>query len=249
MNQYFLKNLWLLLSVCGLGYGPLMAQNPDWPIVPKVVHFTSSGPNSPTTMPGTYPAQYFASNCAQDASGNISQSNVTITGTYAVPLTESKTWIVSSGACSIAANSTVELYADPVNGYIQLNPGFSAIAALNVVFVAQAYNGCAPGAPLRPSSEERENAVLRSIESHQGQSASIFPNPTTGDFTLEFVEALGSEALVTVMDLTGRTILQTTLQQGVSSQALSLGHVPSGIYVVRASSNGKPIWTGRVVKE
>ncbi|MFN0033783.1 MAG: PKD domain-containing protein [Saprospiraceae bacterium] len=80
-------------------------------------------------------------------------------------------------------------------------------------------------------------------------NASIFPNPTSGDFTLEFGEALESETTLTVLDLTGRTILQATVPQGGSSQTLSLGHCPSGIYVVRAMSGGRPIWTGKVVKE
>lgn len=177
------------------------------------------------------------------------QPTVTITGNYAVPLTESQTWIKSSGTCTIASGSNVKLDADPLNGYVELNQGFFADGFQNLVFVAQAFNGCLPGAPLRPSDNSPEERALASPARVTSSGASIFPNPTNADFTLQFDEAFESDVLVTVMDLTGRTILQTNLLRGVSRQTFSLVNSPSGIYVVRAFNLGKPIWTGKVVKE
>jgi hypothetical protein len=175
--------------------------------------------------------------------------DVTITGVYNVSLTESSTWIKTTGTCAIAANATVKLDADPVLGYVELKPGFSADAFQNVIFVAQAFNGCALGAPLRPSDERLEELEPAPNLGAENQNASIYPNPTNADFTLQFSMLVESEVVVTVIDLTGRSLLQTTLKQGESRRTCSLGTFPSGIYIVRASTNGKPIWTGKVVKE
>lgn len=81
------------------------------------------------------------------------------------------------------------------------------------------------------------------------QSVGIYPNPTSDNFTIEFGKSFTSNILVKVMDLMGRTLLQTTLPAGESRQILSLGQCPSGVYVLSASSNGKPIWIGKVLKE
>ena len=80
-------------------------------------------------------------------------------------------------------------------------------------------------------------------------SATLFPNPTSGELTLEFGQPLESDAQISVMDLTGRTIQQLVVEAGISSQSLTISHCPAGIYLVRAMSNGQAIWSGRVVKQ
>jgi len=80
-------------------------------------------------------------------------------------------------------------------------------------------------------------------------SAILSPNPTSGEMTLEFGKPLESEAQISIMDLTGRMIQQIGVASGQISQTLSIRSCPPGIYLVRAISNGKTIWIGRVVKE
>ena len=80
-------------------------------------------------------------------------------------------------------------------------------------------------------------------------SATLFPNPTSGDLTLEFGQPLESDAQVSIMDLTGRTVQQIGVEAGQTRQALSIKQYPSGIYLVQALSDGKPIWSGKVVKD
>ncbi|MCC6279114.1 MAG: PKD domain-containing protein [Saprospiraceae bacterium] len=79
--------------------------------------------------------------------------------------------------------------------------------------------------------------------------ATLFPNPTSGDVTIRFQETLDAETQISVMDLTGRTILHTTAEEGQSSLDLSLGNYPSGIYMVRALRGGRAVWAEKVVKE
>jgi hypothetical protein len=81
------------------------------------------------------------------------------------------------------------------------------------------------------------------------QEARLFPNPTTGSFTLEFDAPLPAETQVTVLDLTGRTVARGTAQAHENSLPLSLQNCPAGVYVVRALCEGRPVWSGKVVKE
>ncbi|MDO8367541.1 MAG: T9SS type A sorting domain-containing protein [Saprospiraceae bacterium] len=175
--------------------------------------------------------------------------NVTITGIYSKPLTESQTWIKTLGACSIAAGFTVKLDADPLNGYVELNPGFEANAALNVVFIAQAFNGCAPGAPLRPLPGVRDDNTPQPELKIENATFNLYPNPTSGDVTLEFDQATPTAVNIVVSDLLGRSISQEMLDAGSSQHRISLSSAPSGIYLVRVLDGGRLLWSGKLVKE
>ncbi|MBK8426056.1 MAG: PKD domain-containing protein [Lewinellaceae bacterium] len=47
--------------------------------------------------------------------------------------------------------------------------------------------------------------------------ATLFPNPTSGDVTIRFNETLDAATQISVMDLTGRTILQTIAEEGTAA--------------------------------
>ncbi len=81
------------------------------------------------------------------------------------------------------------------------------------------------------------------------EDATLFPNPTNGDVTIQFKEALNAETLISVLDLTGRTVQQSIAAQGQTSRNLSLDHCPAGIYMVRAMRGGRAVWAEKVVKE
>ena len=80
-------------------------------------------------------------------------------------------------------------------------------------------------------------------------SAKIFPNPTGGDITLEFGEALRARSMLVISDLYGRTLQQLSVESGQTSQTLSLQDYPAGIYLIRLTNGNNVIWTGKAVKE
>jgi trimeric autotransporter adhesin len=74
-------------------------------------------------------------------------SNITISGSYSTALTESQTWIKSTGQTTISNTGSVKLDADPTNGYVLLMPANSGDFFLSAptgsgVFIAQALDGC-----------------------------------------------------------------------------------------------------------
>lgn len=89
----------------------------------------------------------------------------------------------------------------------------------------------------------RISSPLATRESAQAALVSMFPNPTTGNLTLQ--APLRLEGLpVTVYDLAGRTVLTTAVRQG----RLSVAALPAGIYIVTFTLNGEAIHK-RLVKQ
>lgn len=67
---------------------------------------------------------------------------------------------------------------------------------------------------------------------------SVFPNPNSGNFVIDYAGNQGS-ALIEVMDITGKAVYST--QQGVASGSridINLGHAP-GVYFVRFTMNNE----------
>jgi len=67
----------------------------------------------------------------------------------------------------------------------------------------------------------------------------LYPNPTTGDFTLELREAaLAGIALVTVYDSRGERVL-TSSMTGLSKREFSLLGMPAGLYFISVTNGDK----------
>ncbi len=76
----------------------------------------------------------------------------------------------------------------------------------------------------------------------------IFPNPTSGELTVEFIDLPITTMEVMIHDIVGQTVLQqsTVTVTGGKCQ-LDLGHMPEGVYLVRINIEGDSI-TKRIVR-
>ncbi|MBI5916461.1 MAG: T9SS type A sorting domain-containing protein [Bacteroidetes bacterium] len=83
----------------------------------------------------------------------------------------------------------------------------------------------------------------------QGQGIRLFPNPTTGDLTLEFTGATPKAGAVQIIDLYGRLLHSETLPPGGQTHPLSIASLSAGMYFVRVMDDGVPVWMRRVVKQ
>lgn len=108
-------------------------------------------------------------------------SNYTLpTGKITSLLTQSSTYIKTSNSTSQTTTldtSVIKLDADPYNGYIELNPGFSSFPTTGA-FIAQALDGCGTQSP---SKNTQNNNYKIDIE----DKLSIYPNPSNGIFYLK----------------------------------------------------------------
>jgi len=93
--------------------------------------------------------------------------------------------------------------------------------------------------------------VLGTEEIEQVQQAVIMPNPSNGVASLQFELMNASDVTVTVLDVAGKEVQNTTLNQltsGTHNVALESAKWNSGVYFVNIASNGT-VLTKKFVKK
>ncbi len=142
---------------------------------------------------------------------------------YYYALTESQSWITTSGTVLIPSGVTVKLDANSAS-YVRLNPGFKA--EYGAVFIAQAYNGCTPGAPQLPQVGKIANAdVFVSSE------IVLYPNPTSGMIHIKHDEKLKN---IQIFDMVGKLVVNQSCE-GEPETNIDLSNLPNGVYHVKAA--------------
>ena len=182
--------------------------------------------------PGTYNATLVnAGGCDSFATLvlNISlcgqcQPDFTVNWTpYTEALTESQSWIVTSGTVLVPAGSHVKFDAN-TSGSVTLNPGFKA--DYGAVFIAQAFNGCTPGSPQLPPVAKIGNGT-----SSESNEIILYPNPTTGMVHITHDTKVTE---INIFDMVGKMIIQYNCE-GQSTSNIDLSNLPNGVYHVKAA--------------
>ena len=206
------------------------------PIISKAGYLIAAYYSLPSQLDGEVYSQTFS--CTPPC-----PINVTITGTYTTPLTESQTWIVSSGTTTIPATATVKLDADPAAGYVELNPGFETQPG--AVFVAQALDGCGTGIPSRHSSpivnSKINFAPAKPFADNRGDVIKVYPNPTKGIVT---VRHSTQKKVIQLYNASGIMIKIINAENSTSTQ-IDLSTQPQGVYLLRI--DGKMV--SKIVKD
>lgn len=162
-------------------------------------------------------------------------SNVTITGNFSTPLTQSSSWIKSVNQTTIVSTSSVRLDADPTTGFIELKPVnatdffLAAPSTSSAVFVAQALDGCGGGAPFGPNDIKdytaKENTTLTNV--------TTFPNPFNSSITISFMLNEQSSIGISIRNIVGEEVAHVENQVyglGAHSKELNLADLSAGIY-------------------
>lgn len=88
---------------------------------------------------------------------------------------------------------------------------------------------------------------LPQISSEQS-SFLIYPNPTTGNFTLELKEGTPDDHVtVEIIGMRGEKVV-TKILEGISKQEFSLSEQPVGLYFIRVIS-GRITGSGKIIKQ
>ncbi len=158
--------------------------------------------------------------------------NITISGNYTQPLTQSQNWIRNNGTTTIPSNATVKLDAEPTAGYVELDPGFETQAGC--VFIAQALDGCGPGIPMIIKKQGTKQNEANAYADSQGKDAQfkliIYPNPTGGPVTIQHSTAIKQ---LQVFDMMGRMLFNISTK-GSTLTKIDLSKEANGIYIVHA---------------
>jgi hypothetical protein len=83
------------------------------------------------------------------------------------------------------------------------------------------------------------------INSSEGTSIQLYPNPSTGKVTLKINGTAGTSTAL-VLDMTGKLI--TTKATDESTMTFDMSDLPRGIYIFKVSTGGKE-FSAKVVVE
>ncbi len=83
-----------------------------------------------------------------------------------------------------------------------------------------------------------------------GSAVSAYPNPFQNQFAVNLTSAVAEAAVITVTDMTGKTVYTTTaqLQKGTNTLNVTLKDQPAGIYMLNATA-GNQTYINRLVKQ
>lgn len=81
-----------------------------------------------------------------------------------------------------------------------------------------------------------------------GLEVQLFPNPTSGNFTLKIEPTPLQNGRVEIVRLDGQVLLSETLTGNQSEYAISLDRLSTGLYFVRLFEGDFLLWKGKIVK-
>jgi mannan endo-1,4-beta-mannosidase len=76
----------------------------------------------------------------------------------------------------------------------------------------------------------------------------IYPNPSTGIFTISFTTSTNENSIIEVMDITGKIVKTIIANAGIHSTQINLQDFPSGVYIARIS-NTTGVEMKKLIKE
>ncbi|MFM9051213.1 MAG: T9SS type A sorting domain-containing protein, partial [Bacteroidota bacterium] len=147
------------------------------------------------------------------------------------------TWSTTFGAGIVGAG---------VNATVDFTTSTSSFVTLTV----NALNACGASAPTRQSISV--NSACRDAQSAVTDlSMTLFPNPTSGKFTLNFQAENAGRYQVMVHDLVGKSVIDSELMSdsGLNSMEIDLSNVVKGIYLVSLRSQDGNVETMRLIVE
>jgi hypothetical protein len=136
-----------------------------------------------------------------------------------------------------AQDKTASYEYDALNRLVTINYGNEKMVVYAYDKVGNRYSQIVD----EPNSIE-ENII-------ENSSISIYPNPTTDNINIQFVEGEYNQAIVLIRDITGRTIMTkpiTEIQQGYTEN-INVSSFVTGNYLVSILSGNKVLVTEKII--
>jgi hypothetical protein len=96
---------------------------------------------------------------------------------------------------------------------------------------------------IRPVFGSRKLATSAPKPTYEQKKFKIYPNPTSGILNIEFPELGERSIYATLLNSTGKLMLQTK----VTSNSVNLEDIPSGLYFIVLTEDGKTVYKGKVL--
>ena len=101
---------------------------------------------------------------------------------------------------------------------------------------------------VRHSSFCFDDKIVATNDLAQVENIQIFPNPTDGNFTLQFDYQIPVKSQVQIIDIEGRVLQNISLTSGHQNHDIIIADLATGIYFVKITEDGMPIWIHKIIK-
>ncbi len=203
---------------------------------------TASGGN-PYTRPGSTftGVGAFAVGDKDFVADNIIVSDITIANTESDCFNAEDTLnVAGNGSTVLIENGGDATFI--AGGIIIFNPGFEAESGSTVeAYICTSYCGSLPPSILTNIDELEDNPFEK-----DEQGINIYPNPTTGQFNIDFMGNPYPDAEVYIISFRGQNIHKMNTQNR-DKIVIDLSNLPDGIYLIVIKTADKII-TKRIVK-
>jgi len=159
--------------------------------------------------------------------------------------------VAEDEAVTIGSNATAKFIAGEK---VLLKPGFHAASGSDVhAYISSDYCTALPTSAAPTVNEDTENTKddLASVDdfgsgfNEMEKLVNVYPNPTTGDLTIDFL-GIKTTATIRVVNFQGSVILETQTNQELAKK-LDLRFLPIGVYVLVINTEGEQI-TKKIIK-
>lgn len=177
---------------------------------------------------------------AMDDNGCLEKDSITLADPPAFNLVDlDPTWDGSSGTISIIVSGGTPDYTYTLTGQTpvtipETSHMFTDLAGGDYYITVDDANNCGPF---------QDSVIALSIgDLHFGSELKLYPNPSTGQFTIELENEKGEDLMIEIINLTGQMVykkLHTYDGQPVFIRTIDLGEQAKGTYLMRI--NGLPV--------
>lgn len=144
--------------------------------------------------------------------------------------------------------------------------GFLGVAPGDYVFEVEDAHGCQVQLPLSlsplaprpmdlqheattPSEAENRTALANTSSVAQNWSVLLFPNPNTGNFSIDLFRQAAAAMAFGITDQNGRLLLEQNIETGSQVIAINAETLPGGIYFLQVMEGGKVVAVEKFVKQ
>ncbi|MEO6130809.1 MAG: T9SS type A sorting domain-containing protein, partial [Saprospiraceae bacterium] len=129
--------------------------------------------------------------------------------------------------------------------------GFSAVLIRPAIFVTNVL-GSDQGGSSSYSSVQIDNFCFNEIlvgvnNPPAKQTFRIYPNPNTGEFTVELKELSSQDLSLRIINLAGKNVMQKKFEEGKVVQNINAGQLSPGMYFLQIISEGRVISVNKIV--
>lgn len=200
------------------------------------------------TVPGTYNYHCTPHSSIQQGSFTASEPALYLTVT---PDNQHVTYI--DGATLFTVTTNTDWVAESDVSWCSVTPGGSGNGTITATYTENPAAGSRTAqitvtgdGPITQVVTVTQDGSGLGIESLAERAFRIYPNPTSGVFTLIPREVSNLNMELCVLDLTGK-VLHEEILSGATSYRFNISHLPEGLYFVRLK-DGEKTATQRVVR-